>query len=87
VKENLDINKVDFHKMDVERAELDIPFHIRAMLEQFHPRIIVEVHLRRMTLFRHSELEIREYIRSFGYTIRDIWSQNDMIAILCKPVE
>jgi len=87
VKESLGIDKVDFLKMDVEGAELDILFGMRATLEQFHPRMIVEVHVRGLTLFRHSELEIREYIRSFGYTIRDIWSQNDTITILCKPVE
>jgi hypothetical protein len=78
---------VDLIKMDVEGAELDVLYGMKELLNKFHPSLIIEVHRNGLGRFRHTESEIREYIRSFGYTIQDIWNYSDTITVLCQQAE
>jgi predicted subunit of tRNA(5-methylaminomethyl-2-thiouridylate) methyltransferase len=73
--------------MDIEGAELDILNGMKDLLDNHHPSIIIEVHPSDLVHFRDSESEIREYIRSFGYNVKDIWPQTYTKTILCKWME
>jgi FkbM family methyltransferase len=84
VRMTLGIDKVDLLKMDVEGAEMDILLGMREMLERDHPTLIIEVHTDLLIQFGHSEFELREYAGSFGYTVKNIWSQVGATMILCK---
>jgi FkbM family methyltransferase len=84
VKKDLGIDRVDLIKMDVEGAELDILHGMRGLIGKHHPSLIIEVHRNGLIHFQHSESEIREYLKSFGYTMKDIWSQIGTITVLGK---
>ena len=87
LKKVMGIDKVDFLKMDVEGAELDILFGMQELLEKYHPVMVIEVHVDGLIQFQHSESEVHEYIQSFGYTMEEIWSQTDTVTVLCKRAE
>jgi FkbM family methyltransferase len=86
-KKKIKIEKIDLVKMDVEGAEMDILLGMRDSLKKNHPELIIEVHQNGLVRFGHSEMELRQYISSFGYHIRDIWSQTGTITILCKSAK
>ena len=53
---SLGIGHVDFIKMDVEGAEMDILLGMRKLLERDHPSLAIEVHTLFLKRFGHSRI-------------------------------
>jgi FkbM family methyltransferase len=81
--ESLGIHRVDFVKMDVEGAELNILLGMRELLERDRPSLIIEIHPRGLERFGHSESEMRAYVESSGYAIRDVLHQAETTTVFC----
>lgn len=64
VMDNLNLTKVDFIKIDVEGAELEVIKGGRKTIEKFKPTIVVEITM--------SQAEILEIIKELGYSSRSI---------------
>ncbi len=59
------LSRVDFIKVDIEGAEVEI-FKDAAFFEKYNPRMIVETH------GKGSEAIVRAALESYGYTVKEI---------------
>lgn len=63
-----DLDKIDFMKVDVEGAELQVLKGAREILERDHPVLHLEIEERWMKSFGYGAAEIEEFLRGIGYT-------------------
>ncbi len=80
----LGVDRVDLIKIDVEGAEFDVLQGMRELLDKHHPALLIEVHFEGLTQFGHTSPELLDFVRSFGYVIEPIWSQDGTDTIFCK---
>jgi FkbM family methyltransferase len=69
----LNIQRIDLVKIDVEGAELDVLYGMRHSLEKYHPALLVEVH--------------SHYLTHFGYTTEDLGGFLDDMKYGLHPVD
>ncbi|MBI3089369.1 MAG: FkbM family methyltransferase [Candidatus Tectomicrobia bacterium] len=72
VREELGIPKVDFLKVDVEGAEIDVLLGMRRTLSEEHPSILLSVHPSKLTTFGRRNDDLFDLLRKFGYEFRAI---------------
>ncbi len=83
----LGISQVNLIKIDVEGAELDVLQGMRELLDNCYPALLIEVHFEGLTQFDHTSTELLDFVRSFGYVIEPIWSQEGTDTIFCRRVQ
>lgn len=62
------LNHIDFMKIDVEGAELQVLKGAREILVRDHPILHLEIEQRWMTSFGYKADEVESFLRSIGYT-------------------
>lgn len=72
VREELGIPKVDFLKVDVEGAEIDVLLGMRRTLGEEYPKILLSVHPSKLTTFGRRNDDLFELLQKFAYKFRAI---------------
>ena len=68
----LDIQKIDLVKIDVEGAELDVLRGMRRSLEKYHPALLVEVHPNGLVHFNYRPEDLLEFLKDMKYYPRPV---------------
>lgn len=71
--ERLGINRIDFIKVDVEGAELDVLVSGEKTIERTRPKLMLEVEDRHMERFGRDAAAVVEWFTQRGYTM-SVWS-------------
>ena len=82
----LGIERVNLLKLDVEGAEFDVLQGMRDLLTSCHPDLLIEVHLEGLAQFNHTPAELLDYVKSLGYGVEPIWSQEGTDTVFCKQL-
>ncbi|MDA4118522.1 MAG: FkbM family methyltransferase [Thaumarchaeota archaeon] len=77
VVRELNLARVDFMKIDVEGAELEVLKGAKEVLASFHPSIAMETHD-----FGPSEAELTEFLVAFGYAAKRVPYQTRLLGLL-----
>ena len=68
----LDIQKIDLVKVDVEGAELDVLFGMRDSLEEYHPALLIEVHPNHIGDFGHTVEDLLQFLEGMNYSLEPV---------------
>lgn len=71
------ISKIDLIKIDIEGGEFDAIKGMKNVLENYNPKIILEVNTLTLEYSNHTEQELLDLLNSFGYSQKTILSQDD----------
>jgi FkbM family methyltransferase len=77
VADELNLKRVDFMKIDVEGAELEVLKGAKKVLSEYHPSIAMETHE-----FGPSEEEITEFLGILGYATKRVPYQTRQLGLL-----
>jgi FkbM family methyltransferase len=69
------VGRVDFVKMDVEGAELNVLRGMRQTLELFRPALLIEVHPRQMVTFGASAEQLMAFLAELDYDVQTVVEQ------------
>jgi FkbM family methyltransferase len=72
VREEIQISKVDFLKVDVEGAEVDVLRGMEKTLQEEHPKILLSVHPSKMKIFDKQNQDILNLLKQFKYQFEPI---------------
>jgi len=77
----LKLNRIDLIKIDVEGYELNVLKGARAVLEKFHPLIIVEVIEVNLKNNGQTSAQVIEFLKEFGYRFIDLKNGKPLMEI------
>lgn len=78
--DGLGLTRLDFVKIDVEGAELDVLTSGRATLEKFKPLVMVEVEDRHLERFGVTSVQIADWFAKLGYQM-SVWDSKSWRAV------
>lgn len=64
------INKIDFIKIDVEGAEMNVLKGMKKSITKFHPEFLIEVHSKKLQLFDYNEESVFEFFKDLSYEFK-----------------
>jgi FkbM family methyltransferase len=67
-----EIDQIDWVKLDVEGAELNVLRGMKSALQSYHPGILIEVHPQQLESFGFSSSAVIEFLSEFGYQIEPV---------------
>jgi len=77
-----DLDRLDFIKIDVEGAELQVLKGGQAAIERFRPAMLVEIEDRHTARYRHPGSDVATWLRRRGYVMRTwqgSWQEADTV--------
>jgi FkbM family methyltransferase len=77
-----ELTRLDFIKIDVEGAELQVLKGGEASIERFRPTLLVEIEDRHTARYRHPGSDVATWLRRFGYVMniwQGSWQETDVV--------
>jgi len=77
---------VDLVKIDVEGAEMSVLRGMTGTLKRFRPRLITEIHPKKLESFGTNPADVIAFVEGFGYRIAEIKRETTLSDYLFVPV-
>jgi FkbM family methyltransferase len=84
----LETQRIDLVKIDVEGAELDVLLGMRGSIEKYHPALLIEIHPQHINHFDHTVEDLLGFLETMKYSLTPVDKPsldfgNDNITVYC----